>query len=132
MLTTPITHRPKVLVIDDDRVIRMVVRDALEAHGFDVHEAQDAEEGLSAALAQRPDVLLLDIMLPRTDGLTLLGQLRRVGVTANVIVFSATGARNSDRAKDLGAVAYIAKPFEIAELVETVRNAAGLDEASAA
>jgi DNA-binding response OmpR family regulator len=125
------TRKRRVLVIDDDRVIRMVVSDTLTAAGFEVLEAEDAESGLSTAIAERPDVLLLDVMLPRTDGLTLLGQLRKLGVTANVIVFSATGSRNADRARELGAVDYISKPFELDELVRVVQAALGEGDSSA-
>lgn len=109
-----------VLVIDDDRVIRMVVRDALESAGYAVLEAEDAESGIALAVDRSPDVVILDVMLPRVDGLAVLSDLVARGVRARVLVFSASGARNAERAMSLGAAGYLQKPFEIAELLRRV------------
>jgi len=115
----------RVLVVDDDAVIRMVVRDALETVGLEVIEAAGPEDALECVRNAEPDLLILDIMLPRMDGLALLSQIRDAGNDMTVLVFSATGARNEDRARELGAAAYLAKPFEIDLFVETVLQLLG-------
>ncbi|MBC7645472.1 MAG: response regulator [Thermoleophilia bacterium] len=112
----------RVLVVDDDAVIRMVVRDALEAVGLHVIEAAGPEVALERVRCDAPDLLILDIMLPRMDGLALLSQIRDSGNDITVLVFSATGARNEDRARELGAAAYLAKPFQIDLFVDTVQQ----------
>lgn len=111
-----------VLVIDDDAVIRMIVRDTLESVGITVHEAADADQGLAQASALRPQVIILDVMLPRVDGLSLLGVLRELDPGVQVLVFSATGSRNAERAAELGAASYMAKPFELRDLVARVQS----------
>ena len=119
-----------VLVIDDDPVIRMVVRDSLGAVGILVVEAGDAEEGVVLASSKHPQLVLLDIMLPRTDGLTALGAIQRAaGVQVPIIVFSATGSRNAARALELGARAYMDKPFDIGQLVMRVQQFVAPDAA---
>lgn len=109
-----------VLVIDDDEIIRMIVRDGLIASGCTVLEAGDPETGLAHAHGAQPDVIVLDIMLPRIDGLALLERMKREGVRSSVIVFSATGTRHAERALELGADAFLPKPFELSELIDIV------------
>ena len=113
---------PLVLVIDDDRVIRMVVREALEGSGLRVVEAEDENSALEQARTHEPDVTILDIMLPRVDGLTMLSALVEASGGSQVLVFSATGSRNAERALELGAADYMSKPFELHDLVERVRQ----------
>lgn len=121
----PPTRRGTVLVIDDDRVIRMVVREALENAGHRVIEAADGIAGIGLAAAELPDVVILDIMLPRVDGLSLLAELRAAaGPAARILVFSATGSRNAGRAAALGAHDYLSKPFELRDLVARVNRLA--------
>lgn len=122
MLAEAHSHRATVLVIDDDRIIRMVVREALADSGLHVLEAGTAAEGMEIAVEQSPDLIILDVMLPRVDGLALLSELRARGVHAQVLVFSATGASNADRAIALGASGYLAKPFELSELRRCVND----------
>jgi DNA-binding response OmpR family regulator len=110
-----------VLIVDDDRVIRMVVRDALLSAGYEVVEAADAPTGIDQALELRPDLIILDVMLPRVDGLAMLADLRERKVESNVLVFSATGSRNAERAHELGASGYLSKPFDLEELLDRVR-----------
>jgi two-component system, OmpR family, response regulator MprA len=114
--------QPLVLVIDDDRVIRMVVREALEGAGLRVIEAEDGESGIAQAREHAPDVMILDIMLPRVDGLTMLSSLVEAGRGSRVLVFSATGSRSAERAMELGAADYMSKPFELHDLVHRVTS----------
>jgi DNA-binding response OmpR family regulator len=113
---------PSVLVIDDDPVIRMVVREALEGAGMSVVEADDAESALAQAAAIRPEVTILDIMLPRIDGLTMLASIVEAAAGTSVLVFSATGSRSAERALSMGASDYMSKPFELRTLVQRVQQ----------
>lgn len=107
-------------MIDDDPVIRMVVREALLSCGYAVLEAGDAEEGQRIAHDARPALIILDIMLPRVDGLSLLAEMKAAGVRSDVLVFSATGSKSAERALALGAAGYLSKPFDLRELTDTV------------
>lgn len=107
----------------------MVVTDALEAAGIDVLQAAGPEDAFAAVRGERPDLMILDIMLPRMDGLSVLAELRAEGNDVTVLVFSATGARNEARARELGAAAYIAKPFQIEQFVATVCSLVDWDHA---
>jgi CheY-like chemotaxis protein len=113
-----------VLVIDDDDVIRMVVREALAASGFTVLEAAEPTAGIKIARTAMPDLILLDIMLPHIDGLAVLEHLRAQNCSSKVIVFSATGTRHAEQAFALGARGFMSKPFEITELVEALTQLA--------
>lgn len=118
MTRTPHTvAQASVLVIDDDDVIRMVVRDALESVGYTVHEADAPEVGLSLAEQLHPDIVMVDIMLPRIDGLQVVHQMRTGGLPCKVVVFSATGTRHAHEAFELGADEFLTKPFELDEMI---------------
>lgn len=121
MVPPATSPRPLVLIVDDDRVIRMVVREALESAGYAVIEAPDAPTGIEQAMGARPDLIILDVMLPRIDGLAMLADLRERECASNVLVFSATGSRNAERARSLGAAGYLSKPFDLEELLEQVQ-----------
>ena len=111
------TRQASVLVIDDDDVIRMVVRDALEFVGYTVHEANGPEIGLELAERVQPEIVMLDIMLPRIDGLKVLAHMRSIGLPCKVVIFSATGTRHAAEAFELGANEFLTKPFELDELI---------------
>lgn len=106
----------RVLVIDDERRIRELLEMALTHGGYTVRSAADGSAGLSAAKEFEPDVVILDVMMPKVDGIALLPMLRRV-TDAPVIMLSAKGELE-DRVEGLthGADDYLSKPFEIAEL----------------
>ena len=113
----------RVLVIDDERQIRRLLRVSLEAQGFEVHEAGTAEDGLRSIQGVKPDVVLLDLGLPDMDGSELLGRLRTWS-TVPVLILS---VRNSEedivRLLNAGADDYIIKPFNTGELVARLRVA---------
>lgn len=113
----PAAYRPKALVIDDEEVICMSCRRILSADGFDVETRQHPSEGLREALQGEYDVILLDMRMPDIDGLDVLQQIKRAGVTAEVIVI--TGYSSVQSAVDvmkLGAADYVCKPFSPEEL----------------
>ncbi len=116
----------KVLVIDDEAPIRLLCRVNLEAEGMEVVEASAGSEGLDLARAERPDVVLLDVMMPGLDGWNVAEQMVEDPVLEGIpIVFLTARAELRDRARGLriGGVDYITKPFnpvELAPLVEDV------------
>ncbi|MGI8810150.1 MAG: response regulator transcription factor [Acidimicrobiales bacterium] len=110
-----------VLVIDDDPVILELLRVNFEIEGFDVICAKDGEEGLLRAQADRPDVVISDIMMPRRDGLQLLSDLKGDPSTEDlpVILLSAKAQKSEvQQGLDLGADDYITKPFDPLELID--------------
>jgi DNA-binding response OmpR family regulator len=116
----------KVLVIDDEAPIRLLCRVNLEAEGMEVLEASDGPGGLQQARTERPDVILLDVMMPRLDGWRVAEELLLDPATSRIpIVFLTARAEFRDRARgiDIGGVDYVTKPFnplELAPLVEDV------------
>jgi DNA-binding response OmpR family regulator len=110
-----------VLVIEDDAPIRRGVVDALAFYGFGVTEAADGETGAQRALAQEVDLVLLDIMLPRRNGLDVLRDVRDAKPTLPVILLTARGDED-DRVRGLrlGADDYVVKPFSVKELIARV------------
>lgn len=119
----------KVLVVDDEAPIRLLCRVNLEAEGIDVVEAADGEEGLASAQAERPDAILLDVMLPGLHGWAVAERLLEDETTRNIpIIFLTARADLRDRARgmDLGGLEYVTKPFnpvELAPLVTAVVSA---------
>ena len=114
----------RVLVIDDEAPIRLLCRVNLEAEGMDVLEAGDGPSGLQKAREERPDVVLLDVMMPGLDGWGVAEELLDDEATASIpIVFLTARAEFRDRARglDIGGVDYITKPFNPVELAALVR-----------
>ena len=122
----------RVLVVDDDAPIRLLCRVNLEAEKMEVIEAADGPSGLEKARSERPDVVLLDVMLPRMDGWEVAEQLLDDPATADIpIIFLTARAEFGDRARglEIGGVDYVTKPFNpiglaalIRELLERVRR----------
>jgi diguanylate cyclase (GGDEF)-like protein len=114
----------RVLVADDDPDILTVVKVNFELDGFEVDTAVDGEDALHKAAGNPPNVIVLDIMMPRMDGLTALHRLRSQAATANIpiILLTARGLpEDRVRGLELGADDYITKPFDIIELAARVR-----------
>ena len=114
----------RVLVVDDDDDIVRVVRINLELEGFDVDTAGDGQEALERALAIPPDIVLLDIMMPRMDGLTALRKMRsQPSLASTSIVLLTARGLTEDRVNglELGADDYVTKPFDVVELVARVK-----------
>lgn len=117
--------KERILVVDDDPDILQFVRMNLELEGFDAETAGSGQEALDAAKARPPDLVLLDIMMPAMDGLTVLRRLRQSPATSNVPVIILTAkalAEDRVRGLDLGADDYITKPFDLEEMVARVRT----------
>lgn len=111
----------RVLVVEDDPAIRRGLVDALRVHGYQVAEAADGREGLELALRPEHDLLLLDLVLPGTQGLDILREVRLAFPTLPVIILTARGDE-ADRLEGFrrGADDYVVKPFSIRELMARV------------
>jgi DNA-binding response OmpR family regulator len=115
----------RVLIVDDEAPIRLLCRVNLEAEGMQVLEAADGIAGLEAARAERPDVILLDVMMPGMDGWQVAESLVDDEATSHIpLVFLTARAELRDRAKglELGGVDYITKPFNPVELASVVED----------
>jgi two-component system, OmpR family, alkaline phosphatase synthesis response regulator PhoP len=115
----------KVLVIDDEAPIRLLCRVNLEAEKMDVLEAANGEEGLALARTEKPDLVLLDVMMPGMDGWQVAERLFESQETSQIpLVFLTARAELRDRARglELGGVDYITKPFNPVELASVVEN----------
>jgi DNA-binding response OmpR family regulator len=116
---------PRVLVVDDEAPIRLLCRVNLEAEEMTVLEAADGISGLEAARTERPDVILLDVMMPGLDGWRVAEQLLDDPDTRGIpIVFLTARAELRDRARglDLGGLDYVTKPFNPVELAALIRD----------
>ncbi|WP_457184582.1 response regulator transcription factor [Nocardioides sp. P5_E3] len=114
--------RPRVLVVDDDRAVRDSLRRSLEFNGYEVVLAADGAEGLVAVGAQHPDVVVVDVMMPRLDGIETTRALRAAGNDVPILVLTARDAVG-DRVEglDAGADDYLTKPFALEELLARLR-----------
>ncbi len=115
------------LVVDDSAVIRELIRVNLELEGFSVTSAGDGEAALRAARELHPDVITLDVMMPKLDGLETVRRLRQDPATDQIPIVLVTGRASPadlERGREAGVEAYLTKPFEPSELVEVVRRLA--------
>ena len=115
------SHEDTILVIEDDRALREGLALNFELHGYQVETAADGEEGMRKAFDIRPDLIILDIMLPGWSGLDILAELRDRRRDVPVLILSARGTTdNKVEGLNIGADDYLAKPFELPELLARV------------
>ncbi len=115
---------PIVLIIDDDRAIRHMVSHSLQRIDCEVHEAEESQQGLNLVLEMKPDVILLDIMLPKTSGLEVFQRIREIDRKTPVIFITAgTDSATAIRAMQLGAFDYVTKPLDLTQLNTLVESA---------
>ena len=114
-------HAARIVVVEDEHPIRRGISDALRASGYEVAEAGDGEKGLAESVRPGVDLVLLDLLLPRRDGLEVLAEIRKVRPTLPVIILTARGTED-DRVRGLkmGADDYVVKPFSARELLARV------------
>jgi len=112
----------RILVVEDDKKIASFVKKGLEAAGFAVDHAPDGEEGLHLALTESYDAAIIDLMLPKLDGLTLIENIRKERINTPIIILSAKGSID-DRVRGLqtGSDDYLTKPFAFSELLARVQ-----------
>lgn len=120
-MDTTVATRSKVLLVEDDRNLQEAIRYNLVAEGYEVFVAGDGEKALSLARTHRPDLLVLDLMLPQMSGMEVCRALRRDGITSSVIMLTAKDSE-ADRVAGLevGADDYVVKPFSMRELLARV------------
>jgi two-component system, OmpR family, alkaline phosphatase synthesis response regulator PhoP len=116
------TATKTILIVEDDGGIRLILRDALTAQGYQVITAADGPEGLAKALEARPDLLILDVMLPGLDGFEVCKKVRREGVTSPIMMLT---VRDEELDKvlglEVGADEYVTKPFSLKEVSARVK-----------
>ena len=118
----------RVLVVDDDEVIRQLIAVNLTLEGFDVATAVDGQDCLDKVIAIDPDVITLDIMMPRLDGWMTARLLQRNPQTSTIKVVLITARAQEDdkvRGRQIGVDAYLTKPFDPSEMIRVVRELAG-------
>jgi two-component system, OmpR family, response regulator RpaA len=116
--------KPRILVIDDDPAIAELVAINLEMAGYDVTQVTDGIKGQALAVQMVPDLIMLDLMLPKVDGFTICQRLRRDERTANILVLMLTAlGQTQDKVEgfNAGADDYLTKPFELEEMLARVR-----------
>ncbi|MFB7473826.1 response regulator [Kitasatospora sp. NPDC056184] len=113
---------PRILIVEDDEVIREATRMALERYGFPVATAADGLEGLEAFHAERPDLVLLDVMLPLLDGVGLCRRIREESQLPILMMSARTDPVDVVSGLEAGADDYVVKPFESAVLVARIRT----------
>src|SRR3989338_1912544 len=113
----------RVLIVEDEKDLAAIMKQGLEEEGYIVDVAHDGEEGLYMAENFPVDAIILDIMLPKVDGLTVLSKLRRKGFATPVLLLTARDA-TLDKIKglDTGADDYLTKPFDFSELMARLRS----------
>ncbi|MDO8365028.1 MAG: response regulator, partial [Actinomycetota bacterium] len=111
---------PLVLVVDDEGPIREIVRRYLHADGIDVIEAADGVSAMERFVAHRPDVVVLDVMLPGLDGWTVIERLKADAATRHIPVHFVSALDESRRGRDLGAVGFLTKPVSAEQLSEAL------------
>jgi DNA-binding response OmpR family regulator len=112
----------RLLIIEDELPMRTALKDCLESEGYRVLTAVDGVSGLKRAIDEKPDLILLDIMMPRLDGFAVCAELRRLGNAVPILMLTAKG-QVEDRVHglDVGADDYLVKPFSTEELLARVR-----------
>ncbi len=120
----PSNPKPRVLLVDDDVEIVESMRYALEGDGFQVLVAHDGNQGLALAEKTTPDLLILDMMMPKRSGFLVLEQLRRDGndKVRVIMITGNEGSRHQQYAELLGVDDYIRKPFPMDRLLQSVRT----------
>jgi len=118
----------RILLIEDNEFNRKIVRDLLARQPYDLLEANDGEAGVAAARRDRPDVIVMDIQLPKLSGLDATRAIRADPDTAKIPIIVVTSfalSGDDKKAIDAGASAYLAKPYSPRQLLDTIRKMAG-------
>ena len=127
--------KKKILLVEDDTALAAVYRSRLELEGFEIHEVNNGEEALTAAMSYKPDLILLDAMMPKISGFDVLDILRNTPETTNIRVIMLTALsqpKDKERAEQLGVDDYLVKSqVVIGDVVARVKHHLGMDAAPA-
>lgn len=128
--------KKKILLVEDDTALASVYRSRLELEGFDIHEVNNGEDALSAAISFKPDLILLDAMMPKISGFDVLDILRNTPDTTNVRVIMLTALsqpKDKERAEQLGVDDYLVKSqVVIGDVVARIKHHLGMDSVAPA
>jgi len=119
------TGAKTVLYVEDNEMNRQMVRDLLKRTKYELIEAHDGEEGVAKALELRPDLILMDVQLPKISGLEATRRLRAQAATADtpiIVVTSFALSGDDQKVKEAGATAYLAKPYSPRDLLALIRS----------
>lgn len=120
------TENIKVLLVEDEQTLAMIIKDTLDGQGFDIHTAADGQEGLRLFFDLRPDVLVADVMMPRMDGFELVRCIRQTDRHTPVLFLTARSAVSDVvQGFELGANDYLKKPFGMQELMVRIKALVG-------
>jgi len=114
-----------ILYVEDNEMNRQIVRDLLKRTKYTLIEAQDGEAGVAKALETRPDLILMDIQLPKISGMEAMRRLRAEAATAGTPIIAITSfalSGDEQKAKEAGATAYLAKPYSPRDLLGLIRK----------
>jgi two-component system cell cycle response regulator DivK len=114
-----------ILYVEDNAMNRQIVRDLLKRTNYQLIEAHDGEAGVAAALEKRPDLILMDIQLPKISGLDAMRRLRAEAATAKTPIIAITSfalSGDAQKATEVGATAYLAKPYSPRDLLGLIRK----------
>ena len=114
-----------ILYVEDNEMNRQIVRDLLKRTKYALIEAHDGEAGVAKALEARPDLILMDIQLPKISGMEAMRRLRAEAATANTPIIAITSfalSGDEQKAKESGATAYLAKPYSPRDLLGLIRK----------
>jgi excisionase family DNA binding protein len=114
---------PLILLVDDDERVRELVRVNLEFEGYTVREAGSADEGLAAIEAAKPDLILLDVMMPQVDGWEMLRRVQELhGLGAIPVVMFSGKVESEEEARERGAQGFVGKPFDLQQLIDQTKQ----------
>jgi DNA-binding response OmpR family regulator len=129
-------NKPRILLVEDDLALATAYRVRMEAEGFNVHHCPDGEEAMQSAIDYHPDLILLDIMMPKISGFDVLDILRNTKETAHakiIILTALSQPSDRQRAKDLGADDFLVKSQAvIADVMKRIRFHLGIKEPESA
>lgn len=119
----------KILVVDDERTLHAMLKPVLSAYGLEVISAMNGEEGLSLAISEKPDLIILDVIMPTIKGREVCKQLKSSSVTGHIPVLFLTAKDSEDDVQaelEAGAVGHVTKPINSAQLVKLVKKILGM------
>lgn len=123
-------NKKKILLVEDDEALSNVYKSRLDMEGFDVHEVNNGEKALSAAIEFKPDLILLDAMMPKISGFDVLDILKNTKETSNILVIMLTALsqpKDKERAESLGVDDYLVKSqVVIGDVVDRVKHHLGI------
>lgn len=120
------SNKTKVLLVEDETTLSMIIKDTLEDEGFDVFAAMDGREGLEQFHRQEPDIVVTDVMMPHMDGFELVNKIRQSNKTMPILMLTARSAvKDVINGFEIGVNDYLKKPFNMQELIIRIKALAG-------